>query len=601
MTTGQAAVTHLGVKANWTNVVKKVIGGTGSDTLANYIVNDLGIDGPIALARFFNDGGEGKGAMLVTAINSPPAIKKMITGAEEGTKNFYMEPPDVQPLTPMQQINLMEFITTCAFYKMVRFATNDMYEPDMFVADKVSTVSAQMNARKAAFKDGADVSFTTYTKNSERSDTLDKFQSEADRQKGSSAWINLGAYLRPTEKPRRAPLQPGTPWSKYSNSVAEELKLFGDLDGPTNREDKTELLATLRRVYKRLDDLDPQMREFQVKGDVRGAFELLKRELQSKEEHRKSFKNYKKIYDSFWNPESALQVWIGNFKKSYQKMDAAAKQLPEQQATLEAANKLRFLNSLGNCTDSAIISKVASLRTNEFETTTLEQMFITMSALDPNNSKESVTNSTGGAICSYVSTPVAANSSKPSTATKPKVVVGFKYPGSFRKQYLSEAENNALKQHVIANNLNPGDMPSFKTSTKATNWVKAKGGAVFLNEGGGGGRGGGGRGGPGRDRGRSGADKRRFRGQDQPREGSPEKKQRAQIAELIGSVKVVVEASEQMAELVEQQNEKIAALETDPKTTKKKVTISAVTGKVSEAGASIREKLRAVRLKGDSA
>ena len=594
--------THLGVKANWTAILAQTIGGPGSKKAAEYIVDNLGVPGPVELGQFNGSGTEmKKGDMLIKAIASPPMKKVMIEGVDPGKKNFYMEPADIQPLTPMQQLNLENLVVACFYYGQVQFDQNKMYEPEFFKKDWITTIEQQMVARKEAYDKGSTVTFTTYTKHSQKVEALDKFRTEAERQHGASPWITYGAYLRKTPKPRRVELRADKPWSKHSNSIADELMLFSNLEGPTSCEDTRELLVKLTQVFKRCDDLSTSMQDFSRKNDVRGAFDMLKREMQSKEEHRASYTDNETKYNGYWNPDGSMQGWFGTLRKATKGMDTAAAHLPEKSATLPDANKLRLLNSLKNSKNAAIISTVARLRTTDFDKTSLDEMFETLVALDPNREKTSVGNSRGGAICSYTTAPAETTDSN-----NPKVVVGFRYPGNFRQQNLTQAERDALDAHIASNGLIPSQMPHYKTSKEAMAWMKAKGGERFLKGSstqGGGGRGAAGRGGQGRGRGRA-HDKRRLRNQGNTRDGSPDKKQRAQIAQLQSNFNKASEATEQMLELVQQQGAQIESLlesadEAKATKPKKRVTIAAVAGKVTDAGESIREKLRAVRLKKD--
>ncbi|EJK65891.1 hypothetical protein THAOC_13209 [Thalassiosira oceanica] len=577
-----AAATHLGIVANWIEVLTKRLGGPGARKAAEYIAKDLGVVGPVELGQFNGSGAEmKKGEMLIKAFSSPPEKKVMMTGVEAGKKNFYMEPADIQPLTPMQQLNLEKLVVSCFYYTMVQFDQNKMYEPEFLDNDQITIIAQQMVARKEAYDKGNSVAFTTFTKHSQKVEALTKFRTEAERQHGASPWLTLGAYLRKTVNPRREALRANKPCC----------------------EDKTELLVKLTQVFKRCDDLSTQLQEFTKNNDVRGAFNLLKREMQSKDEHRVSYADYEQKRNGYWNPDALMNDWIGTLKKSIKGMDTAAAHLPEKAATLPDANKIRFLDSLQNSKDPAIISQVARFRTTDFDVTTLEEMYEAMAALDPNKKKKSVGNS-GGAICSYTTAPAETN-----VSNTPKIVVGYKYPHWFRQQCLTQEERDVLDAHITSKGLDPKQMPHFNKSSKAKAWMKAKGGERFLRDDrdrgnthqGGGGRGTGGRGGPGRGRGRA-HDKRRLRNQGNPRDGSPEKKQRAQIAKLQGDVDKAAEASEQMLALVQQQGEQLDSLlesAGDAKATKtktKKVTIAAVAGKMTDAGAAIRDKLRAVRI-----
>ena len=81
----------------WIGLLAKSLGDNeDADQQAKHIVDDLGAQGPVQLAKFNGCGtGMQQGERLINAMRAmknPPEKKVKIKGAKAGEKDFYMEP-----------------------------------------------------------------------------------------------------------------------------------------------------------------------------------------------------------------------------------------------------------------------------------------------------------------------------------------------------------------------------------------------------------------------------------------------------------------------------------------------------------------------------
>lgn len=496
----------------------------------------------------------------------------------------------------MSEMTLGKLIKTCAYYYHVGFKTNNAFEPHLLSPGLVEKAAAQMSAMEKKHARNEDIALTSYTKASNKVEAMAHLREELSNVTGASPYVSLAAYIREIEAPLRAPLLVGFPWSAGSLCCADELLRYVDLNGATSFEDKRVLFDKLVQVFKKIPDIVNLLKPYRKTNDVRGAFLVLTRELETTHQHRRAYDDALAIYMSFWNTDALLITWATKFKTAIVDMDNAVAHLSDKVSLPDDGHKKRFLESLKSCKASEFISMVAQLKSSLFHVTTLDRMIEVLSELDPNKEKKE-TSSPKGAICSYTAAPPGedepaagsrqggSGSGKGTAAPVP----GYRYPKEFRQNYLTEKERNFLDTHMRNKKLAPKDMKTYLVSDEAKAWVRSKGGGHFIDN---------------FDKTKRGRQGDRRRHQDsEHRDGSPNKKAKAKIASLKQQLKKYEDFSGELVTRVEKQDEQFknlcASLKAGDKSDKSDKHVGFVANLTggSDGDQSLREKLKALSVK----
>lgn len=473
--------------ANWLQVLKD---HRLPDEMADFVVSDTGggATDPMVLAQLNSNYSKGKD--LTALLSDPPRTKHAIENPRDSQRPFYYDEVTWR-LTPILKYKIENLVVLCSFYEHVGWEschiTRDMLTPEL-----AKLVRTQCDGMYNTFSTGRKSAFPTIGKNEAARTFLEKFQAKAQTVPGASWHILLGMYMREDRTPRRLPVLPGKAWSAGSDSVADELIRFGQLDNPHAHEDRKILFQYLSDALKSVPTLSSELTTFQKKNDFDGAIEQIKKSHLSEEDYRATYDEAEKLFlHGKWDPSKDIKKFSKSFNDSIVEMRDCAKKLKDKQVPNADAIRRQYLDSVGNATDQMMISTIANFKTIN-NTSNLDEIQSTLANLDPNKAKKTITNHRASVAAASGVTFDGEDSDKKKPAEVLPPVTLVRYPKKFI-QSLPAKDRDILSKAIKASGKSVFSLPYFATKPKAIAYYKSMGGnEAAIAQGGGGGGGGGG-------------------------------------------------------------------------------------------------------------